>query len=344
MTVEEVPSNEFPGMLPTLRFIPLIKHLRWGGTRLGKCLGKEIAEATDAAESWEIADHGTDQSVVATGPFAGWTLSRLMNQYRSDLLGPTAKQTTFPLLLKFLDANDRLSVQVHPNDAQALKFGLTGRGKTEAWHILKAHPDSLIYAGLKPGITRLDLDLAIKSGTLESCVHSFPARAGESFLIPAGTVHSIGEGVLLAEVQQTCDITFRLYDWGRVGGDGLPRPLHIREALECIDYDQGPTRPCVPQPILDRGPNRIEELVACDYFVIRRHVAPSPWTMPPDGRFHICMVLNGILKIESEHGAETLTKGDSVLIPACHQECQFSPQGEVTMLQTFLPPKAVAAN
>ncbi|MDB5341055.1 MAG: gmuF, partial [Planctomycetaceae bacterium] len=143
-------------MLPPLRFVPLIKRLRWGGTRLGHSLGKPIGTATDAAESWEVADHGTDQSVVVSGPFAGWTLAQIMSRHPTELLGKGSTQTTFPLLVKFLDAHDRLSLQVHPNDQQARRYTSTDRGKTEAWLILEALPGSLIYAGLKSGTTLSD--------------------------------------------------------------------------------------------------------------------------------------------------------------------------------------------
>ena len=158
-------------MLPPLRFIPVIKRLRWGGVRLGDFLNKAIGSATDAAESWEVADHGSDQSVVMTGPFTGWTLARLLSEYNAAILGRNAGQTTFPLLVKFLDASDRLSLQVHPNDEQASRFALNGRGKTEAWHILESHPGSLIFAGLKAGTTRADLEQAVLTDTLSTCIH-----------------------------------------------------------------------------------------------------------------------------------------------------------------------------
>ena len=338
MTVKAIDfANTIHGMMSPLRFTPLIKRLRWGGTRLGTCLRKPIGTAVDAAESWEIADHGTDQSVVMTGPFAGWTLARLMGRHATELLGCQAEQTTFPLLVKFLDASDRLSLQVHPNDEQAARFALTGRGKTEAWHVLQAEPGSLIFAGLKPGVSRGELDHAIRSGTLTTCVHTIEARAGDSYLIPAGTVHAIGEGVLLAEIQQTCDITFRLHDWGRLGADGRPRQLHVREALECIDFSRGPVEPLIPLPVAGNGAHQVQELVACDYFMIRRHTGSQPWQLESDDRFHIYMVLEGMVRLDSPEGSEHLSRGDTVLIPASCQTCRIVPAGTVTLLETFLP-------
>lgn len=324
-------------MMSPLRFSPLIKRLRWGGTRLGTCLRKPIGTAVDAAESWEVADHGTDQSVVMTGPYAGWELARLMGRHATELLGCQAQQTSFPLLVKFLDANDRLSLQVHPNDEQAARFALTGRGKTEAWHVLEANPGSLIFAGLKRGVSRADLQHAIRSGTLTTCVHTIEARAGDSFLIPAGTVHAIGEGVLLAEIQQTCDITFRLHDWGRLGADGRPRQLHVREALECIDFARGPIQPQSPRPAPGRWENEVQELAVCDYFSMRRHAGSRPWELESDNRFHVFMVLAGIVRVDSPGGSEHLVKGDTVLIPASCQSCRMVPDGPVTLLDAFVP-------
>lgn len=324
-------------MLPPLRFLPLIKRLRWGGTRLAGRLGKSIGTATDAAESWEIADHGSDQSVVSSGSYAGWTLSQILRQHRTELLGANASQTVFPLLVKFLDAQDRLSLQVHPNDAQAIRYSAVDNGKTEAWHIIEASPGSQIFAGLKPGVTRADLQFALEAGTLPDCVHSFEAVAGDSFLIPAGTVHAIGEGVLLAEIQQTSDITFRLYDWGRLGADGRPRPLHPVEALECLDFNRGPVVPQIPRSIAGISENRVEELVDSEYFAIWRHQGAFRWTLRPAGRFHILMVLSGQVTLTTDSVTEHLQIGDTILIPASCGDCVIAPGDDCTVLETFVP-------
>ncbi len=328
-------------MLPPLRFVPLIKRLRWGGTRLGHSLGKPIGTATDAAESWEVADHGTDQSVVVSGPFAGWTLAQIMSQHPTELLGKHSTQTTFPLLVKFLDAHDRLSLQVHPNDQQARRYTRTEHGKTEAWLILEALPGSLIYAGLKAGTSLSDLQRAVQAGRLLDFVHVFEAHPGDSYLIPAGTVHAVGEGVLLAEIQQTSDITFRLYDWDRAGTDGLPRQLHVREALECVDFTRGPILPLRPRPISGISSNRVEEIVAGEHFVIRRHQGHQPWDVEARDRFRIYVVLEGQVDLITPAGTESLVRGETVLIPADSDKCRMSPQGEATLLETFVPQAAV---
>lgn len=324
-------------MLPPLRFTPLIKRLRWGGTRLATLLHKPIGAVTDAAESWEISDHGTDQTRVAGGPFAGWPMSRLMTEYREDVLGNNATQTVFPLLVKFLDAHDRLSLQVHPNDLQAKALAGVERGKTEAWVILDALPGSLVYAGLRSGIDRKALESAIQSGKLPDVVHAFQAQPGDCFLIPAGTIHAVGEGILLAEIQQTSDVTFRLHDWGRLGSDGNPRQLHLPEALECLDFARGPVYPLQPRALPGISANRVEELVASEHFVIRRHNGPHGWSLDPIAGFRILTMLVGQAELAWLEGVETLAVGDTILIPATCPNCRLIPHGECLLLETYLP-------
>lgn len=355
ITIKPESRLGFFRMLPPFRFRPLIKRLRWGGTRLGRLLGKEIGAAHDAAESWEIADHGADQSLVEGGAFAGWPIARLLQEFHTELLGTelleTAlpgteaqqterslpKQTMFPLLVKFLDAHDRLSLQVHPNDQQARVLAGTDRGKTEAWVILDALPGSMIYAGLRPGIERADLDSAIRSGTLAECVHTFEAHVGDCFLIPAGTIHAIGEGILLAEIQQTSDVTFRLHDWGRLGTDGLPRPLHLSEALQCIDFSRGPIEPLRPRIVTGVSANHVEELVAGDYFVIRRHSGGHSWSVESRTGFRILMMLNGAADLHWLEGSESLVKGNTLLIPASCPDCRIIPREYSQVLEVSLP-------
>lgn len=324
-------------MLPPLRFTPLIKRLRWGGTRLARLLRKPIGSIVDAAESWEIADHGTDQSVVAGGPFAGWSITRLMSEFGGEVLGTKAKQTVFPLLVKFLDAHDRLSLQVHPNDMQAKALAGAERGKTEAWIILDALPGSLVYAGLRPGIDREALESAIRLGKLPDCVHAFQANPGDCFLIPAGTIHAVGEGILLAEIQQTSDVTFRLHDWGRLGSDGRPRQLHLSQALECLDFSRGPINPIQPRVIQGVSDNRVEELVSSEHFVIRRHTGEHSWQLGRIDGFRILVLLTGQADLTWLEGVESLSVGDTILIPATCPNCQLVPRGECVWLETYLP-------
>ncbi|MEX2092924.1 MAG: type I phosphomannose isomerase catalytic subunit [Pirellulales bacterium] len=313
-----------------LTFRPLFKEYIWGGRRLGTVLGKPIGDADRYAESWEIVDHGTDQSVVANGPLAGQTLHELVTQHGAALFGRHHPQQQFPLLLKFLDAQLTLSVQVHPNDAQAARLTPSDLGKTEAWVVLAAEPGSKIYAGLKPGVDRARLERELAAGTCDACLHQIEPKIGDCIFLEAGTVHALGEGILIAEIQQASNTTFRLFDWNRVDRDGKPRPLHIRESLDTIDYRRGPVAPQVPQPTVRP---HVERLVACDKFILDRWRFNAPRQCGGDGRCHIVAVLEGDIAIKQQ----VFRRGESLLIPACSTDAVLSPQGRAVLLDMYLP-------
>jgi len=319
-----------------LKFRPLLRRIRWGGRRLGTTLGKPIGDKSDYAESWEIADCGDEQTVVEDGPLCGWTLARVVAERGVDLFGIHRGPTRFPLLIKFIDANDRLSVQVHPDDDAAQRMGLGPNGKSEAWVILDAQPQSRIYVGLKPGIDRAALVRHLDAGTVEECLHAYLAKRGDCIFVPAGTVHAIGEGILLAEIQQTSDVTFRLYDWGRVGLDGKPRTLHRDEALACIDFQRGPVDPVVPRYVADAC-DRTEELVRCDYFVLRRHTISRPFPLPEDGRFRVIMPFSGTVHVSTGEYSKRIGVGDTLLIPAATKGVHLSPARQASVLEAHLP-------
>lgn len=315
-----------------IRFDPLLKRIRWGGTRLGTTLGKRLGPETDYAESWEISDHGEDQSIVNTTYFAGSTLQELLRDSNDAILGRHAGREQFPLLIKFLDASDRLSVQVHPNDAQARSFDPTENGKTEAWVIVDAEPGSRVYAGLKKGVTAETMRAAIAAGNLEDCLHSFEVSAGDCIFIPAGTVHAIGEGILLAEVQQSSDMTFRLYDWDRVGADGQPRELHIEKAIACTNFEFGPVSCQIPQTI-EYG----QELASCEYFTIRRYAGLGDVRIPDDDRFHVLMSLAENATVTVGPEVEQLAFGQTLLLPAEHEAATINLAANSNVLDVFLP-------
>jgi mannose-6-phosphate isomerase len=324
-----------------LQFQPILKQIRWGGRRLGTVLGKPIGDASDYAESWEIADCGADQTTVTAGPFRGWSLARLVSQEGAALFGRDRRREHFPLLIKFLDCNDRLSVQVHPNDEQAQRMGRGSNGKTEAWVILDAQPGSRIFAGLKPGVNRQSLEQHLNAGTVEECLHSFPARRGDCVFVPAGTVHALGEGILLAEIQQSSDVTFRLFDWGRLGTDGKPRPLHRAESLACIDFDRGPVDPVNPQVVTQQD-ERTEELVRCDYFILRRRTFSRPLPLADDQGFHLLMPLAGEVDVRTGDFCKRIGLGDTLLVPAEATGTVVSPSdgataGKAVFLETTVP-------
>jgi mannose-6-phosphate isomerase len=320
--------------LPPLRLQPILREYLWGGRRLGTELGKAIGDSTRAAESWEVVDHGADQSVVVDGPFAGKTLHQLVAHESAALLGRHNPRPQFPLLFKFLDCQQTLSVQVHPNDAQAAKLQPTDLGKTEAWVILAADPGSKVYAGLKPGVDRSMLERELARGKCDVCLHEFEPRVGDCVLIEAGTVHALGAGLLVAEIQQASDTTYRLFDWNRVDRDGKPRELHIAQALETIDFARGPVNPVTPEATNAPG---VERLVACDKFILGRRTLRAPQSIPSDDRFHILAVVDGGVDLHSAANTQALKRGDTVLIPASSQGAEIAGQGRATVLDMYLP-------
>lgn len=326
-------------VLPILGFEPLLKRARWGGRHLGDRLGKRIGPEVDYAESWELADLGPQQTTVLDGPYADWTLERL-TQFRGELLlGSDWSGSRFPLLVKFLDAADRLSVQVHPDDAAAARInpqecGKTGCGKTEAWVILEAEPGSRLYVGLHEGVTREDLRRHLAEGTVADCLHEFEPAPGDCVLVPAGTVHAIGEGILLAEIQQPSDITYRLFDWNRLDSDSRPRPLQVEEALRSLRLD-GPVNPSRPRQIAAIR-HRAEHLVSSPYFKMVRRTGPGIWVPDDDGQCHVVLVLNGRVDLRYGSESESLSIGSTRLLPARRAASEWT-LGEGTILLDVTP-------
>lgn len=323
--------------LGPLTFAPLLKRARWGGTRLASLLGKPDHASADCSESWEVADHADDQSVVSNGPWQGWTLQRLTREHGDELLGRHAPRDRFPLLVKFLDATDRLSLQVHPDDTTARRIAPHLRGKTEAWTVLAAEPESRFWAGLVPGTSPETLAAALDNDDIDSCIPSFAAETGQCVLVPAGTVHAIGEGIVLAEIQQTSDLTFRLHDWGRFDHDGQPRPLQRSEGLAAIDFSCGAVRPTVVTTQHPRDGHRIESLVDRDEFVIVRHRVSSDTVLDNDNRFRILTVIDGRGTLEVDGTQLPLDTGKTVLLPASIHQATVAGDPDVTLLDSHLP-------
>jgi len=317
-----------------LRFVPLFQHYVCGGRRLVELLGKHVPEGKPAAESWEVVDHGQEQSLVACGPFAGRTLQSLARACGRELFGRHDPQDQFPLLFKFLDAQQNLSVQVHPNDEQAARLMPPDRGKTESWVVLHAEPHSRIYAGLRSGIDRPTLERSLALGDAADCLHSFEPVVGDCVFIPAGTVHALGAGLVVAEIQQSSNTTFRLFDWNRVGPDGRPRELHIAAALDVIDFTAGPVARVTPRPA--RSP-QVETLVACDQFVLDRSELSQPSSIGGDDRFHLVVVLTGSLVVAGDLAEKPLVAGETMLIPAAFGSVDVAPIGRAVVLDICLP-------
>jgi mannose-6-phosphate isomerase len=276
-------------------------------------------------------------SCVCEGPNEGRLLTELWTNELTSMIGPgRIASPTFPLLLKYLDCEEFLSVQVHPSDKIVHRLHLGEQGKSEVWIVLDVEPGARIYAGLRPGTTRAKLEACLNSGTLTECLHSFTPTKGDCIYLPAGTVHSAGGGMLIAEVQQSSDLTYRLFDWNRLGPDGKPRDLHVQEALRCINWTQGPISPVMPRPIpkKDNGIHG-EHLVACKQFSIDRFQLTSPLETPHLDRMSVWMVLEGAaeLTIASTGYHRSFRAGEAVLVPATAQPLRWNPLPEgVTML------------
>jgi mannose-6-phosphate isomerase len=323
-------------VLPPLTFQPVLKRIRWGGRKLGTMLGKPIGAESDYAESWEIADHADGMSIVADGPMAGMTLPELIEKYPAALFGNRTGLSQFPLLIKFLDANDWLSLQVHPDDKLARTYNPKENGKTEAWVILQAEPASQICAGLKPGVSREQLKNAVLGGHPEELLNMIPVKAGDCVFVPAGTVHALGPGIVLAEVQQQSNLTFRLYDWGRVDANGQPRPLHLEESLNCTDFQKGPVSPVTVAQEPEGDPGS-EELVRCPFFAIYRHKARTSFNLRDRDEFRIVMILSGSGRVETSTGSLGFGTGTTLLVPACCRSIQIVPESTLCLLEIFGP-------
>jgi mannose-6-phosphate isomerase len=223
--------------LPILKFEPILKPTVWGGRELARLFGRRLPGDGPFGESWELVDLPGEGSVVADGPLLGATLADLRRDRPEELLGPASLlEGRFPLLLKFIDARRTLSVQVHPDEAACARLGGGARPKTEAWYVIDREPGAALYVGLREGVDRALFEDGLSQGTLEDLLRRVPVEPGDFVHLPAGTVHAIGAGIVLAEVQQASDTTYRVFDWNRVGLDGKPRALHVAEALEAIDF------------------------------------------------------------------------------------------------------------
>ena len=313
-----------------LVFEPYFRPQIWGGRRLAQRLGKPLPADGRFGESWEISAHRHYVTRVAEGPQQGLGLDELWCTRRVELVGPgspLAAAEAFPVLLKYLDCAELLSVQVHPSDAIAQQIIPGERGKTEAWVVVEAAPTGRIYAGLKPGVTRPILERHLDAGTVDQCLHQFRPQPGDCVFLAAGTVHAVGGGVLMAEIQQSSDATFRLFDWNRLGDDGRPRKLHRAESLASIDWSAGPVAPAVPRALADLPPGvRGERLAACEHFTLDRYAVGGVWPLPAAGRLALWTVLSGAAELSGAGGyRRTFTVGQSLLTPATAGPLSWQP-------------------
>lgn len=321
-------------MLYPLRFVPIFRRYLWGGRRLGTILGKELAAGEDYAESWEIVDHGADQSRVLAGALEGRTLAEVVRDFGNAFYGSQQAVTPFPLLFKFLDAHQNLSLQVHPNDEQARQLVPPDRGKTEAWVVMHAEPGSVIYAGLKRGFDRAAFERELARGTAELCLHRIEPQVGDCIFIPAGTIHAIGAGLLIAEIQQSSDTTYRLFDWNRRDAEGRPRTLHLDQGLAVTDFSRGPVTKQLP---MATEQTERERLVACPHFVMDRWTLDRQLDLAGDQRFHLFAVLQGRVQVSGDPAGKPLSTGQTMLIPAACGPVGVVPLEPTLLLDVYLP-------
>ncbi len=322
-------------------FDPIYKPKIWGGRRLESVAGKQLPPDEAIGESWEVADLDEGQSVVRSGPAKGTTLGGLVKAWGTDLLGRASLfEGRFPLLIKYLDAQDHLSVQVHPDEAMAKRLGGTVRVKNEAWYVLHAEPDGAIYRGFVDGVTPESFAEAVEQGKAAETLRHISVKRGQCYYLPSGTIHALGAGVVVAEVQTPSDTTFRVYDWDRVDAStGIGRALHISEALECINF--GPDDGGVQERSHVASVwTTVTQLVRCDSFLIElvRMVEGIEQDIPT-GEFMVWMVLEGRGEIQYEdgRGTEPFGRGDTVLIPAGLGKARIKTLAECVWLESTIP-------
>jgi len=316
--------------------VPLEKPF-WGGSRLVSRLGKDFPPGAKIGESWEISDYPGIETSVAAGPLAGTSLRSLVENRAAEVVGDESvlQDGRFPLLVKYIDAHETLSVQVHPGDDYAREHDRSA-GKKEAWYVIHADPHAKLIRGVHTGTTREKLAKGIKDGELDPVLHAFEPKAGDVIMIPWGMVHAIGAGIVLAEIQQTSDVTYRVFDWNRVDEEGSPRELHVEKALDVIEYAPPKGDTCARKPLAD-GPCKRYEAARCDKFVIEvLELAGAMDDAPPPGRFAILNVVAGNAALEYAGGEIDLPLGATALIPAVMPK--YSLRGDkATVLRSYVP-------
>ncbi len=294
-----------------LKFRPIFKQRIWGGQKLREFFNKDTPPSEKIGESWELADLPDDKSVIENGQLAGQTLCSAIARYPKEITGAKNFSGPFPLLIKFLDAEDILSVQVHPDLKTCRRMG-KGEPKTECWYIISAVPGAVIYKGLKKGVSKNKFAEAIKKGSVAEMLAKVPAEAGQCHFLPAGTAHSIGPGLLIAEIQTPSDTTYRVFDWNRIDEAGKTRQLHVEEALESIHFDTSGGE----LPVTTKG-----RLVDCEYFKVDKgHQAENCELLLSPGKMKTVIILSGFGTIMGTNEIFTEFKaGDTVLVPADYQ-------------------------
>ncbi len=323
-----------PGLYP-LKFNPVLKDKIWGGQKLKSVLHKP-AKSNHCGESWEISGVPGDVSVVASGPLAGTPLTQLIKTYKEALVGESVYRkfgANFPLLIKFIDANQDLSIQVHPNDALAAKRH-NSFGKTEMWYVVDADKGASLISGFCKPTHKEEYLSHFNSGKLMDLLNREPVQKDDVFFLPAGRVHTIGKGLLIAEIQQTSDITYRIYDFDRVDAQGNSRELHVEEALDAIDFSYNPPY----KTTYNRNLPEVQ-LQTCQYFTTNRlvvtHQLVRTYSTCPS--FVVLMCLHGNGSLHWQGGQVPYKTGDTLLVPAQLEQIKLQPEKPSQWLEVYVP-------
>jgi mannose-6-phosphate isomerase len=307
-------------------FEPLAMERVWGGRRLENLYGKNLPQGVPIGESWEVVDREDAQSVVHNGPLRGITLHELWTSRRGEIFGSVYESHAaerFPILIKLLDARERLSVQVHPPVHMSAALG--GEPKTEMWYFADAQPGATIYAGLKRGVTREQFETLLREGRVEEALHVIPVETGDSIFIASGRLHAIGQGNVIVEVQQNSDTTYRVFDWNRSGLDGVPRKLHIEESMASIDFNDF-------EPVVNHARSGV--IAECPYFKVEKLPLSSPVPACSEGKFSIVTVLSGA----ASFAGINFKPGDFFLAPASLGSATIQPaEANTEIVRSTLP-------
>jgi len=319
-----------------LKFENVLKEKVWGGTALAKRFNKKSEESEKIGESWELSAVSDNQSIVSNGFLAGNNIEEIIEVYMGDITGDTIFEkfgNEFPLLIKFIEAREDLSIQVHPGNELAKKRH-NAYGKTEMWYILESEKGSKIFTGFNEGVTKEKYEASLTDGTLADLLNTEYPEAGDTFFTPAGRVHAIGAGTVLVEIQQTSDITYRIFDWNRKNTGKEKRELHTGLALEAIDFKATGNIKSRREPELNKAVN----LVNCEFF----NTSLLQFNKPINKEYYIIdsfvvyICIEGEFNIRWESESEHVTKGETVLLPAMIKEVTLVPAGEARLLEIFI--------
>ena len=325
-------------LLYPLRFEPIYQYRLWGGRRLAELLTAPLPGDGPIGEAWVLSDRDDHPSHVADGSLKGRTIGQLLEQFPEQMLGQlSGRFRRFPLLLKFLDVHEMLSIQVHPTKANTNLLPAGETAKTEAWVVLEAGTRSRIYAGLRPDTTEADLRRALTKGAVADDLAWFTPKPGDAVFLKAGTVHSLGGDVVVFEIQQNSDVTFRLYDWNHVDPKtGKTRALQVDKAMACIDFLEGPVGLVTPV-VETKTPVERERLFDCEHFRLWRLRGQSPFTVGAADLPRVLVCVEGVGQVEHGGATYAVGKGDVFVLPAAIGTCVFRPFGVVNVLEIALP-------